>query len=294
MRLITNPGTNLPAAFIAEHHIEMLPQQIVVDEVFHDTRSGLELDLVDAWVADAKVHPYVLGTSAAEFASHLIRLGADDPEQLVIMTSRKMIQSHDSCVAACRTLERHPKWGHLQTRVIDSTMTDIGTGMITTYAAKARAAGFSLDEVEGLVKEFVAATRSAFVLVDLEYIVKGGQASFLKAWVAKFLGIRPIIGFVDGHVHPVGKYKVKSDPTEALTTWALGADARSTGRRVWLGVAHGQSPAEAETLADKLAAELDVIHRVVLPLTPSIYLHAGRGSLVVAITHLDALSWVPG
>lgn len=292
MRLITNPGTNLPDAFIDEHHIEMLPQQIVVDDEFHDTRSGMSLDTVDAWVAGAKVHPYVLGTSAAEFAGHLTRLGEHDPEQIVIMTSRKMIQSHDACVAASRTLERHPKWGHLQTRVIDSTTTDIGTGLVTTYAAKAREAGFSLDDVERLANEFAAATTVGAVFQDLEYVVKGGSGSFLKAWVANFLGVRPIVGFIDGQLESVGKYKAKNDPTEALKTWILGARG-GAGKRVWLGVAHGQTPVEAETLADKLAGELDVAYRVVLPLTPSIYLHGGKGCLIAAVTDLDALSWTP-
>lgn len=202
MLLVTNPGTNVPMTFVEEHAITMLPQQIVVDEVFHDTRTGMSLDTIDEWVAGAKVHPYVLGTSAAEFAGHLTRLSAEDSELLVIMTSRNLIQSYDACKSACKTLANQRKWRHLKIRVIDSGVTDIGTGLVTMYAAEARAAGFGLDEVANLTEEFVAATQTVFVVQELDYVVKGGRASFVKAWAAKFFGVRPILAFVDGFIEP--------------------------------------------------------------------------------------------
>ncbi len=293
MRLITNPGTNLPADFIAEHDVEILPQQIVVDDVHHDTRSGVSLHTIDAWVMGAKVHPYVLGTSAAEFAGHLSRLGANDLEQLVITTSRNLINSYDACVAGRRTLENHPRWKQLKVRVIDSTVTDVATGMLTIYLALARRAGHGLEQCAELAQAFVAATRAWFVVKELDYLVRGGRASFLKAWAAKFLGVRPILELASGQVESVGRYKTKEPPSEVLRDWVRTARVPDAGRRVWLGISHGNAPDQAGALADTLGQDLDVQRTEVLPLTPSVYLHSGPGSVLVSVTDLDALPWVP-
>ncbi len=293
MLLVTNPGTNVPPALVEEHAVAMLPQQIVVDDVHHDTRAGMGLQEVDAWVDSATVHPYVLGTSAAEFAGHLTRLSSDDPELLVIMTSRKIIQSYDACKTACKTLANHDKWSHLRISVVDSGSTDIAAGLVMTYAAMARAEGFDLEKVTRLTEEFASATRTAFVIQEMDNLVKGGRASFLKAWAAKFFGIRPVIAFVDGQLQPVGKYKTKEDPTDVLRDWVLDALPSGAGSRAWVGISHGQVPEQAAALADKLGAALEVEHSVVLPVSPSIYLHGGPGAILVAVTDLDGLSWVP-
>lgn len=294
MRLVTNPGTNMSPSVIAAHDIEVLPQHIVVDDVHHDTRAGVTLESVDGWISGANVHPYVLGTSAAQFAGHLSRLGAADPELLVIMSSRKIIQSYAACITACKTLEQHPKWKHLQVRVVDTGGTDVGAGLVATYAAEAIAAGFSLDEVFRLCEAFSAATIVAFAVQEMDNLVKGGRASFLKVWAAKFLRVRPLIAFVDGQLESVRNYKAKTEPTEVLRDWALDELGESARRRVWVGVSHGGVPEQAEVLADDLESRLDVRRRLVLPVVPSIYLHGGPGSVLVAVTDLDRLDWVPG
>lgn len=293
MRLVTNPGTNVSPRELAEYEVEILPQHIVVDEEHHDTRAGVSFETIDGWIAGARVHPYVLGTSAASAAGLLSKLGSQDPELLLIMSSRKIIQSFDSCTTASNTLENHPKWGHLKIRVVDTALTDIATGMATSYAGMAIAAGFGLEDVARLVEEFCAATVMGFVVQDMTNLVKGGRASFLKAWAAKFLKVRPIIAFIDGTIEPVGRFKTSSDPTDALRDWVLTAREGAVGDRVWLGVSHGNVAAQAEALADKLSETLHVRRRTVLPLTPSIYLHGGPGCIVVAATDLDRLSWVP-
>lgn len=292
MRLVTNPGTNLPPHDIAGYGIEMLPQQIVVDGEHHDTRDAMELEMVDEWVDGAAVHPFVLGTSAAEFAGHLTRIGSVEREILVLLSSRKLIPSFDACNTARKTLQRHPRWMNLEVRIVDTRATDVAAGLVTAYAAEAAATGRSLDEVAALCSEFAHATTTTFLVTDMKNLVKGGRASFLKAWAARFLGVRPILSFVDGQVEAVGNFKVTEEPTVVLRDWVLDR-LKSRARRVWLAVSHGGVPNDAQTLASELVSSLDVERSFALPLAPSIYLHGGRGCLVAAITELDGLSWSP-
>jgi fatty acid-binding protein DegV len=54
MRLVTNPATNLPPEQLEADGIVMMPQQIVVDEVHHDTRDDVTLQTIDNWIRSAK------------------------------------------------------------------------------------------------------------------------------------------------------------------------------------------------------------------------------------------------
>jgi len=50
MRIVTNPGSNLFSAEVQRGAVFMTGQKIVVDDVQHETRSGMSLITVDHWV----------------------------------------------------------------------------------------------------------------------------------------------------------------------------------------------------------------------------------------------------
>lgn len=118
--IVTNPGSNLTADEVREHDIRLTPQQIVVDGEAHDTRGGFTFADIDRWVQSAKQHPHVVGTTASEFVQYFQRLAQEDSEILAVMTSRKIIGSHDAALVAANTLKAHPRFAHVRILVADS------------------------------------------------------------------------------------------------------------------------------------------------------------------------------
>ncbi|HEY1087302.1 MAG TPA: DegV family protein, partial [Archangium sp.] len=106
MRIVTNPGSNLDEDFAHAKDVDLLPQKIVVDGISHDTRNTIDFSQVDAWVKKASKHPVVQGTTEQECLEFFTRLAKKDKEILVVMSSRKIIGSHDAAVAAAKTLMR--------------------------------------------------------------------------------------------------------------------------------------------------------------------------------------------
>lgn len=85
MIVATNPGSNLPKVIAQRFGIVLTPQQIVVDGDHHDTRGDFGLEQVDQWVDTANTHPYVLGTSAAEYAQLFRELSKRDSQLLSLI-----------------------------------------------------------------------------------------------------------------------------------------------------------------------------------------------------------------
>jgi len=291
MRIVTNPGSNLSPAAVERYDVHVAPQQIIVDGEAHDTRDGISFDVIDGWVRTAKVHPYVVGTTAAEFVAMFRELSVSDREILAVMTSRRIIGSHDAAVSAGRTLASHPGSEDVRVAVADSGVTDVGAGLATILAGESRRAGRSLDETAKLVDAYRRHVRFAFLPATLDYLVKGGRATALRAFMADLLRVRPIVGFVDGEVKPLTKVATKIDPAISLSTYVV-KELRE-GRPAWIAVCHGGDPALAEALELELRKRLDVRFAYSRPLSPSIYLHGGPGSLSCAAVPIDALPWQP-
>jgi DegV family protein with EDD domain len=286
MRILTNPGANLPPELVERHRIELTSTTIIVDGEEHDCRAQIPLERVDEWVATAREHPYVLGTSAAEFASQMIALSEDDPELLVVMSSRKIMQSHDAALSAVRTLGSRRTSDALRVRVVDSSSTDLGLGLLVLAAAGAAQAGLGLDETADLLETMAEQGRFALIPRTIENLVRGGRASFLRGWMAKMLGLRPILGFVDKEVQAVGKCSAKDDYPEVLAKWFA---EQVDDRRVWVGVLHGDVPTDAARLLELLRERFDVTYALVQPITPSVYLHAGPAALGAVVYPADIL-----
>lgn len=290
MRIVTNPGSNLSDAAIDRCRIVLLPQQIVVDGAPHDTREGVTIEQIDRWVSTARAHPHVVGTTASQVVQCALEVSRDDRDLLVVMSSRKVIGSYDAALFAAKTLaDRKPE---LRVRVCDTGVTDVGAGLACVLAAMAHQAGLDIDRAAAVVDAYRANVRFYFTLRTLEYLVKGGRASSLRAFVANVLGKRPVLGFVDGALEPVETINTRDDFAQALASRFerdLGAK-----RAVIVAIFHAAVPSDSSALEAALRARLNVVSCVSRVLSPSIYLHGGPGCVGAAVVPLDALGFDAG
>jgi DegV family protein with EDD domain len=284
MRLVTSPGSNLSAAMVERYDVYLPAQHIHVDGKNHDTRAGISFETIDRWVKTAKQHPHVLGTSAAEFIEIFRLAGKDDRELVATMTSRKIIGSYNGAIAASKVMK------DLRIAVVDTGLTDLGAGLPTVFAGECIRSGMSFEDVVRATERFASGGAFAMIPRTLEYLVKGGRASSLRAFVANLLDVVPLIAFGDGELSAVSRIAraKKSLPIELATYLASRV---GLGRRAWIGVMHGGTPGPAAELADELHRRLDVVFAEVRELQSSIYLHAGPGALAACVFPVDDLGF---
>lgn len=290
MRIVTNPGSNLSPQLLERYDVKLTPQVIVVDEKSYDTRGEVAFESIDLWVRTAKVHPYVVGTTAAEFVTLFREVGKLDGDILAVMTSRKVIGSHDAALSAAKTLASSGGAAP-RVRVADSGMTDGGAGLATILAGEAMRAGRSADEAAALVEAFRTSASFRFIPATLEYLVKGGRATSVRAFLADLLSVRPVVGFVDGEVKAVDRVSAKEPAAKLLANLAV--KEFGPGRAIWASILHGGVEPAALALEHELRERFEVRFAYVRPLSASIYLHAGPGALGYAIVPLDRLGWDP-
>jgi DegV family protein with EDD domain len=292
MRLLTNPGSNLPPELVARYNVLMLPQHIVVDGVVYDTRMQPTQTTVEHWARVATKWPETIGTTAAESITGFQQaMREGDTELVVLTTSKKVINSYASAERAKRTLLDSPAGKTVQIAIIDTGVTDVGALLACVLAGEAIKARLSFAEVVDAVEAAVRELPLAFAFEELTFAVKGGRASYLRAWVADVLGVSPILAFTDGAPSVVGRYKRRGDVAAALV--AQLQKRVPAGRRVWAAVGHSNDTGRAMVVRDELRRVYDVAGCVMRPIAAGVYLNAGPGSLGAAVMPIDTLPWNP-
>lgn len=291
MQIVNNHGTNLPDAAVEHYGIVIAPATLLVDGVAHDTREPpITHEELDAWVKSAKEFPHVVGTSAHEFMQTYTEAAKTDPEILVVTASPKMVHTFQAATAAARTMQERPQYAHVKINIVDSGLVDIGVGMLTMLAAEASLGGVPLRRAVGLLETIALRSKFVGTVATLDNLVRGGRASFLRAWLADRLEIRPLLGLQSGELKSVGKINKRNDTSAAITDELAKV---GDGRRVWACVAHGSAPDRARELLAAMKSRFDVAYSLTVPLSAGVYLHAGRGSVFGGVFPIDRLPWEP-
>jgi DegV family protein with EDD domain len=290
MRIVINQGANLPDRAIAHYPIIVAPAHIVVDGESHDPAEGISHDTLDNWVKNAREFPHLVGTTAQEFAHMFSEIAPDDSEIVVVAASRKVIGTYAAASSAARTLHDRAAYSALKVAVVDSMLVDIGPGMLALAAGEAMRAKIPMRKTVSMLETMASRARFCSTVATLDNLVRGGRASFLRAWVANFLDIKPLLGMENGEVSNAGKIRGNADRAEAMTNELAKV---GTGKKVWVGIAHGSDLTTAHALRRALEKKFDVVYSLTIPLNPTAYLHAGRGSVFAVVFPIDNLAWEP-
>ncbi len=129
--------------------------------------------------------------------------------------------------------------------------------------------------------------RNIITLATLENLIKGGRATWLQGWVGNFLNVRPLLSMEEGKANSVGRMRGGADAPKRACEW-LG-ERLDPSKKVWVGITHGDVEPLAKAALEQLRARFNVEYSLVRPLTPSIYLHVGRGGLAVFVYPVEGL-----
>ena len=166
--------------------------------------------------------------------------------------------------------------GELPVRAVDSKSVTLGLGLICVEAAKAGAAGASVDEIVKMAEDMAARTRIHGALDTLENLKKGGRIGAAKALMGTMLSVKPVIEVVDGAVEPGPKVRTRSKALQYLVDKVTAEAAIDH-----LAVLHGDAP-DVEQLLDLLAPHFPRERIVVGQLGAVVGSHTGPRTIGVA------------
>ena len=171
------------------------------------------------------------------------------------------------------------EWGVAQSapRVVDSGSVSLGLGLLALFAARLARRGVEAAEIADRLGEIRGRLHVLFVVDTLEYLARGGRIGRARATFGNLLGIKAILGVVDGEVVPIDRVRGGRAAHPRLLELFKGRVAADLP--VIAGVAHAKAPVWADRLRELLAGAFDVRELLVTEMGPVVGTHAGPGTV---------------
>ena len=291
--VVTDSSADLPAGVLRSHDLVVAPLSILFgDHVFRD---GVDLKPRDFYklLAEGQHHPQTRPPSEDELFELFCGLIEAQDVVAVHISARLSQTAENSRRAALRGIrgfdhlpaERH----NFALEVVDSRSVSLGVGLLAMFAARMAHRGLTVFEITHRLKDLIPRVHILFVVDTFDYLVRGGRIGKARALVGKLLGLRPILGVVDGEVAAVDRVRGgRAAHRRIVDLVRAKVDPKLP---VVAGVAHAQAPASADRLRALIEEQLKVRELLVSDIGPVVGTHAGPGCVGCTVIQPTEEEW---
>ncbi|NCC07864.1 MAG: DegV family protein [Clostridia bacterium] len=190
-------------------------------------------------LAEADKLPTTSQPSPEIFMSHFEAAKAAGDEVVCVLLSSALSGTYQSAEIA------KDEVGYDKIHLIDSRAVTIALGLLVRRAVKDLNEGATAQEIVADIEHACEHVHAYAVVDTLKYLHKGGRLSTTAAIAGGLLGIKPVVGLVDGKVAMVGK--ARGVPGAYLKIFKLidevgGVDKKYPVITGYTGDAHGIEP----------------------------------------------------
>jgi len=167
---------------------------------------------------------------------------------------------------------------------VDSGSASVGLGLVVRAAAEAARSGKTAAQVAAVARETAARVRLFIAVPTLRHLVRGGRVSATRGFLAKLLGLLPILTITrEGKVEAAAKARGYAASRRKMMRllFAQAGQGVSASRR--FGVAHCDAEDAAEELAREIRARYPETDIMIVECGPALGAHGGPGALAVAV-----------
>jgi DegV family protein with EDD domain len=271
--VVTDSSAYIPDEALGDLHIPVIPLWVIWgDDRFRD---GVDIDPPAFYqrLQTDSVFPTTSQPSAGEFLDFFRQVGAEADGVVGIFVTSKLSGTVANAQAAEAELT------DVKVRVVDSLSTSMALGFIVLAAARAAAAGGSLDQVVAAAKEMRDRAQLIFVVDTLEYLHRGGRIGGAKWLMGAALNIKPLLHITNGTIEPLAQVRTKP---KAIARMLDAVEARLGGKRMAeAAVIDASCAEEGDALAEQVRERFGIspVYRTVL--SPAIGVHGGPGTVGV-------------
>jgi len=276
--IVTDTIACLPRELVEEYGIKIVPINIIFeDKVYKD-----EVDITPSEVYRLLKQTDRLPTTSAPSPTAFLeayRELSQRAESIVCLTLPPELTMVLQSATLAKEMAKE-ELPDMPIEVVDCRTAAGAQGLIVLAAARAAAAGKSLDEVIKVVEDMIPRVYLIVMMDTLYYLAKGGRIPTAAAWAGSLLKVKPFVTVSQGKLRLVTAVRTKRRGVERL----LEMMGQRTGANSPLHVIvmHADVLEEAEDLKQRVIAEFDCAEIYVKDFTPVMGIHTGPGLLGLA------------
>lgn len=272
--VVTDSSAYIPKGALEGLNVSVIPLWLIWDD--ERFRDGVDIDPPTFYrrLKESRTLPTSSQPSPGEFAAFFRQVAAEADAIISVLVSSKISGTIASAQAAQAQLPE------ITIRIVDSLSSSMGLGMVVLAAARAAAAGRSLDEVVAAAERMRERMHFLFVVDTLEYLHRGGRIGGARRLLGTALRVKPILQFRDGKIESLTQARTKRKAIIRILEIVeerLGGKGMAEAAVVDID-APGDGDAVAEMIVERFGAP--VVHRSTV--SPVVGIHVGPGAIGIA------------
>jgi DegV family protein with EDD domain len=279
-KIITDSTSDLSPKMVKELEIEVIPMAFSINEdTYYNYPDERELSSHDFYdrlrSGELSITNQITPITLAELMEPILQSGTDI---LYIVFSSGLSGTYNN--ARLTTEELSKKYPERKIYAVDSLSASMGEGLLVYHAVQKKKEGLRIEEVRDWVIENRCRLAHWFTVDDLNHLKRGGRVSGAAAFFGTMLGIKPVLHVDDeGHLIPMDKVRGRRQSLDSLVEHMAKSIEQPEGQIIF--VSHGDTPEDAEYVAQQIREKFSVRAVEIGPIGPVIGTHSGPGTIAV-------------
>ena len=278
--LVTDSTCDLPPTMLEELGIGVVPIRVYFgSENYLDKVTITPAEFYGRFAVTDQA-PRTSQPPPADFTQVYRNVAAHAGSIVSIHLSSALSGTYQAALVGARPLESE------KTKIthIDSRNVTVGLGLVVRSAAEAMASGRSAEEVAEVARDSASRVRTYVAVPTLKHLIRGGRVSPAKGFVAKLLGLLPILTISrEGKAEPAAKARGYDAARRKLLKLVFEEAGERTSASRRFGVAHCDAEDVAEELAREIRARYPESDVMIVECGPALGAHGGPGAVAVAV-----------
>lgn len=288
VQIVTDSTADLPSDLVQAHGIAVVPLTVAFGkETFRD-RIDIQPGQFYKMLTTSKAHPKSNPPPQADFTERYREWLAQGHEVVSLHISAKLSKTFDHASAAADEVDGT----RAALSVVDTGQVSAALGMLVLFAARMAARNETAATIRERLLDMAPRLHTLFVVDTLEFLAKSGRIGKARALVGGLLGIKPILGMVDGEVAPVDR--VRGGRAAHPRILEILRKRVDKDRPVVAGISHANAPVWADRLRALVRDQFQVAELIQTEIGPVVGANVGPGVVGVCVFQPteEELGWV--
>lgn len=277
--ITTDTTSDLPASYVKDYHIEILPLYYNLEGVIYGGDVKLPPEEFYAKMRSGQM-PTTMAVNP-ETAKETFKKYLDQGMDILhIGFSSALSGSFNSTMIAANELK--DDYPDRKIILVDSLCASLGEGLLVHKAILLKKAGKTLEEIASWVEENKLHICHLFTVDDLFHLQRGGRVSKTTAIIGTMINVKPILHVNDeGKLIPLQNVRGRK---KSLTTLVDNMEKQINGYEEQNGIifiSHGDSLADAEYVASLIKDRFGIHSFLIDYVSPTVGAHSGPGTIAL-------------
>lgn len=271
--LVTDSSADIPRNILDNNQIHIIQLNMHLDGHNLLDKICINQDTFYEHLASLETYPKTSFPSPAAIEEQMKHLVQHYEQILVLPISQGLSGTHDAIVKATEQFDT--------VHVINSRLTSGGLGLLVSYAAKLISEGLTIEEIKLELTQKINKINLFVYVEQFDSLIRSGRINKLSGRIAQFAHIKPIIG-VDEHGKAMMIDKAFGETKAFSKIIAHVNNLQQNHTLESYGLVHAGVPDKAQQFSELTVEAFGMEPAFILPVSPALGLHAGKGSIAVA------------